>query len=411
MTAPVEGPSADVIVVGAGPAGRSLAYRAAAAGLRATLVDPAPHRVWRQTFGMYADDAPAWLDPGAVAARSAEFCVFTPQRRVVDRGYLVLHSERFQQSLSLSEVTVVASSATALTATSVTLADGSVLAGRHVVDARGTAGHRRADTPRQTAVGFLAGRVGATDGDDPDTTVLMDWRPADTGPNAVSSNLTSSDPASFSYRIDTARGRLVEETCLAARPPLGISELARRARLRLRLSAPTGDEEVQHGGMDEIVDFPMYPNARPWRGDGALAIGAVGGRMNPATGYSVAQSLRAADLVVEAVAGRRDPRAALWPRAARIAFTLRLLGLLVLIRLRPAELVGFFDAFFGVPVPLQRAYVSSHADAPGVLRAMAAVFRRCPPRLKARVAVASARAAVEVVRLIVVGASGSAEEG
>ncbi|WP_045541191.1 lycopene cyclase family protein, partial [Gordonia sihwensis] len=215
--------------------------------------------------------------------------------------------------------------------------------------------------------------------------VLMDWRPADTGPNAVSSNLTSSDPASFSYRIDTARGRLVEETCLAARPPLGISELARRARLRLRLSAPTGDEEVQHGGMDEIVDFPMYPNARPWRGDGALAIGAVGGLMNPATGYSVAQSLRAADLVVEAV-GRRDPRAALWPRAARIAFALRLLGLLVLIRLRPAELVGFFDAFFGVPVPLQRAYVSSHADAPGVLRAMAAVFRRSPPRLKARVA-------------------------
>ena len=52
----------DVIVVGAGPAGRALTHRLLARDVTVTLVDPAPDRPWRSTYACWADEIPDWLD-------------------------------------------------------------------------------------------------------------------------------------------------------------------------------------------------------------------------------------------------------------------------------------------------------------------------------------------------------------
>lgn len=394
----------DLAVIGAGPAGRALAVRAAASELRVTLVDPNPDQVWTATYGMFADDAPSWLDPSVIACRSGSFTVFSPHRRVVDRGYLVLHPERLRRSLSLEDVHVVARRATVLSATTATLDDGTVLTARRVIDARGTAAAGDASLPRQTAFGIFtqSETAAGTNGGDAET-VLMDWRAA--GISAIS-------PASFSYRIDTARGRLSQETCLAGRPPIPVTELERRLRLRQAGlgTADVGGTEVASPGPSspgpsstapvstEVVDFPLYVQVRPWRGEGPLRFGAVGGLMNPATGYSVALSLGAVDVIVSAMVADRSPTSELWSRRARAAYLLRLVGLAVLLALTPAQLVVFFDAFFALPVARQRAYLSSREDVRGLLGSMWAVFVRCPPRLKAAVVAATVRGTMELVR-------------
>ena len=375
----------DLIVVGAGPAGRALAHRAEQAGLTVTLVDPAPDRPWRATYGMFADDAPAWLDGSTVAARSDTVSVYTPHRRLVPRSYLVLDPEAFRRSLRVTRV--IAGSATRIDGGSVTLDDGTVLTAREVVDARGGGGGDPS-VPRQTAYGTF------DEADRTDDTVLMDWRAA---------GISALRPASFSYRVPTARGRLTQETCLAGTPPIPISELERRSRLR-RQTSGAGDAATgvpagrDSSGPEETVDFPMVAAVRPWRAEGPLAFGAAGGLMNPATGYSVAQSLGAIDDVLDAVRAGRSPRAALWPRTARIVHLLRVVGLAVLLSLNAAQLVEFFDAFFRSSTRRQRAYLSSRSDPAGLLLSMGAVFVRCPPRLMVAVAIATARAVPQVLR-------------
>lgn len=364
----------DLAVVGAGPAGRSLAHRALAAGLRVAVVDPEPDAAWSATYGVYTADLPDWFDDGAVAARAESITVFTPTERVIPHGYAIMNAPAFQRTLGLDGADVRACLAVAVSATTVTCSDGRQVQAGHVVDARGTrAGdHRR--RPRQTA-------AGAFEPSDDVSTVLMDWR--------RTSNASPGDARSFSYRVALGDGRrLVEETCLAGAPPIDVDELAERNRARTGRTSP-GE------GLDEVVDFPLLVDTTPWRrvDDGPVMFGAAGGLMNPATGYSVGQSLLAADVVVGAIVAGHDPHEALWPRRARLAYRLRVRGLAVLLSLDSDEVVTFFDAFFRVHPSLQRRYLSGHSDASGVLRAMAAVFARLPIRLRARVMVLASRSA------------------
>lgn len=115
---------------------------------------------------MFADDAPSWLADDAVAVRTDAFTVFTPGRRVVSRGYLVLDAEGFRQSLSLAGATVVADAAAAHPPRSPPATGPSgVRAG-----GRGTTGVDPG-VPRQSAVGVV---VAGADDDARVETVLMD---------------------------------------------------------------------------------------------------------------------------------------------------------------------------------------------------------------------------------------------
>ncbi|MFM9376064.1 lycopene cyclase family protein [Gordonia sp. VNK21] len=386
---PARRPDTDLLVVGAGPAGRALAHRAGAAGLSVRLVDPAPHRPWTQTVGMFTDDLPSWLDRSVIAAADETIVVFTPHRRVVGRGYCILDTAALQQALTLHTVSVVTAAAAWVSSSAVRLADGRLLTARTVIDARG---NRAAAVPHQRAYGVRLHHDG------PAPMVLMDW---------------SRSPAAaptFSYRVRLSpTAMLVEETSLAACDGPAAAVLALRNRPHQIAAAGDAGVPGDAGGEPELVDFPLHPARLPWRvpAGGALAFGAGGGQMHPASGYSIAESLRSAELLAGALAAGADPRRALWPPAARRTYLLRLLGLQVLLRLDGAELCRFFDAFFSLPVADQRAYLSTRDDPAGLARTMLAVFARAGMRLQSRIAATSAVAAIRLAVTATAAAAGS----
>ncbi|CAN5272377.1 lycopene cyclase family protein [soil metagenome] len=370
-------PPADLLVVGAGPAGRILASRAAAAGLSVTLVDPAPDRVWPATYRAWEDELPAWLPVHVRAAVAEDVRAFARTEHRLDRRYVVLSTPDLQawaaaeggHGSSQGRVTVVSSAVVGRRVTGgvthVVLPGGATLPGRVVVDASGparvlTGGPAPGARAAQTAVGVVVPEgLGLP-------SLFMDWR-ADHG-----------DPGwpSFLYAMPVGGGGvLLEETSLARRPGLNLSVLRRRLRDRLRardIAVPADPEEEQ---VAFTVDTPLT------RGTGdVVAFGAAAPIIHPATGYSLAASLRLVDPIVSALAqAPSDPaaavRAVIWPRRARAVHHLRRRGLEVLLALPPAGVADFFEIFFSLDPAHQRAYISEREDLRAVSAAMWAVFR------------------------------------
>ncbi|WP_367137852.1 lycopene cyclase family protein [Saccharothrix sp. HUAS TT1] len=331
----------DVVVVGGGPAGRALARACAARGLGTTLVDPSPARPWRATYAAWVDELPADAPVAVTAARAR---AVTTEEHVIDRGYAVLDNERLRWLPD--GVRVVAGRVVGWADASVTLADGRVLTGR-VVDASGTAGGRAA----QTAVGVVVPARSALPFVAAGEALIMDWRKP---PDA-----TTADPT-FLYAIPVSADEvLLEETSLARRPGLPLAEL------RLRLHARLAAHGIPAPAAEERVRITLDGRAR----NGAF--GAAAGWIHPATGYSVAASLRRAPVVADALAaGRPVPR----PVAERAVHALRSRGLAALLALPPDEVPQFFHGFFQLPGELQRDYLGMPDDLGGTVRAMLRLF-------------------------------------
>ena len=348
----------DIVVVGAGPAGRGLAHRALHAGLDVALVDPRPHAPWTATLACWSDELPDWLPTACVAAQTESIRIRSSSSSGVDlpRAYSVLDTAALQRALNINSARVVAERAVLVDNHSVTTASGVNLTAKEVIDARGAAGHG----PRQTAWGMIVPRAEARPVLDGAEAVLMDWRP--TGSDK------DTEAASFLYIVPLDDERvLLEETCLAGEPAIPVRDL--RTRLEARVS---------HLSMTvlgtETVSFALRGvSDKPWRVR-PLMFGARGDLMHPATGYSVATSLRTADRVVHAVAAGRDPVDAVWPRSARAVQRLRLAGVRTLLSFDPTQIREFFDAFATMPPDLQRAYLSGRDDLRGTAQAMTWLF-------------------------------------
>ncbi|MCD2095832.1 lycopene cyclase family protein [Rhodococcus rhodochrous] len=355
-------PPTDLVVAGLGPAGRALAFRAAAAGLSVTAVDVRPQRRWTATYAAWADELPAWLPDEVVAAHIDSPAAWTTGPHTVDRAYRVLDTTRLQEFLALDEVTVVTGRVRDVDADGVVLGDGRRMPARYVVDARGVPadpGHAQ-----QTAFGLIVDDAIASPALDGHAAWFMDWRRDNgTGPD---------DVPSFLYAVPAGDGRtIVEETCLVGRPALGLGELERRLHVRLEARGvrTTGDEVVERVRF-AVEGAPTAP--------GVVGFGARGGLMHPATGYAVATALSTADAVVDAMRRGEDPDRVLWPVRARSVATLRQMGLRALLRLDARGAIEFFDAFFALPVEQQRAYLSGRDDATGVAATMWRLFRVLP---------------------------------
>ncbi|RDI55665.1 lycopene cyclase family protein [Nocardia mexicana] len=348
----------DLLVCGLGPAGRALAHRAPAHGLSVTAVDPNPARRWNATYGAWEDELPDWVATATVAATIARPAVWGTRRFELDRRYVVFDVAALQISMDLGDARVVAdrvaeigrSRRGAKSPEWVRLSSGAVLTAHRVIDARGlTRSPARAE---QTAYGVVVSRDLWAE------PLFMDWRP-DNG-------AAPDETPSFLYAIPLDADRyLLEETCLAGRPALSGAQLRQRLRARLRCRGIElgGDEAVEH------VRFPVQ-GGRP----GARRFGAAGGQLHPATGYSVAASLAAADPLASG--------SSIWPVSARAVHGLRSAGLRALLALPPADLPRFFDAFFDLPPNLQRAYLSGRDDLPGTAHAMSTLFRNLPWHLR-----------------------------
>ncbi|MTE15175.1 lycopene cyclase [Nocardia sp. CT2-14] len=358
-----------MLICGAGPAGRALAHRALAHGLTVTVVDPHPRRRWAATYAAWADELPEWIAPEAIGAAVDRPVAWTHRRIELDRRYIVFDTAALQDSLDLSGARLIQDSVVAIDRAarrrhdgpdlpSARLASGQVLPAGRVIDARGVA--RSPALAEQTAFGVIVDRARWPEAD----TYFMDWRD-DNGaePDA---------PRSFLYAVPLNEERvLLEETCLAGLPALDQRTLHERLthRLHSRGISLTGAEPT------ERVRFPVHGGRLS-----TAVFGAAGAFMHPATGYSVATSLRLADTTVA-----DDP---VWPASARTVHVLRQAGLRALLALPPADLPLFFDAFFALPSSAQRAYLSGRDDLSGTAAAMTSLFRALPWPLRRRLAAA-----------------------
>ena len=386
----------DVLVVGAGPAGRAVAAACGECGLATRIVDPAPGRPWRATYGAWLDELPAELPRSALAEIVSGRAV-TPvpgsreasREHRLPRRYAVLDVPELRAHLDqrLADAGVRVDRGRAR--------PGELPPAGLVIDAGGAAqplaeparglvrGRGRPVRAAQTAVGVVVTAELAAPVLGADEALFMDWRQPAGAPG---------DWPTFLYAVPLGDGRvLLEETSLARRPGLELDVLA--ARLRTRLAGH--GIAVPAGAAREVVSFPV--DLPRHRAAGVLGFGAAAPLTHPATGYQLATALRLAPEVARAAArglddgtdsgtdsgtdGRRGPAAALaattavvWPPGARAVHRLRRRGLEALLRMPPHRLPEFFDGFFRLPPARQHAYLSDRTDARGTLAAMAGTF-------------------------------------
>ncbi len=402
----------NVLVVGGGPAGRALAAECAARGSETVLVDLAPTAPWRATYGAWLDDLPAGLPPPAA---TAEGRVIARTAHTLGRRYAVLDvpalRAHLDDRLSVGGVRVVAGRVIGRAGSAVLLADGTRLDADVIVDAGGhraplrgidstapggrgrpdavvaadpTAPARQLAGPtvtagrgavavaaEQTAYGVVVDGATAAALVDPGAALFMDWRP-DHGELGW---------PTFLYGVPLGGGAvLLEETSLARRPGLPLPVLRRRLFARLA-----------HHGITPPADAPVervrFPVDRPRHtAPGVLGFGAAAPLVHPATGFSVADALRLAPGVADALAAGGLPvaRKLLWSTPARAVHRLRRIGLEAMLRMPPDSVPDFFETFFTLPERHQRTYLSARDDLPGMLAAMGALFTRADARLRYR---------------------------
>lgn len=377
----------DVLVVGGGPAGRALAAATAGRGLRTVLVDPAPEAPWRATYGCWAGELPADLPPSVVAARAAGRAIALSAHRlgweyaVFDVPALRAHVDA---ELARHGVEVRTGRATGWAAGAVRLADGGELRGAVVVDAGGhrrplhTGSGRRRPAAEQTAAGVVVAEGVAAPLVAPGEALFMDWRP-DHGEDG---------PPTFLYGVPLGAGAvLLEETSLARRPGLPLPALRRRLHARLARHGVVPPA----GATTESVRFPV--DTPRHRTPGVLAFGAAAPLVHPASGFSVATSLRLAPAVADAIATRLPAgpdgalaaaRSVVWPPGSRAVHRFRRVGLEALLRMPPAEVPVFFETFFALPPRHRWCYLVGRADVRGTAATMRALYGRSGWRMRAR---------------------------
>ena len=373
----------DVAVVGGGPAGMALAGACARLGLATGLLDLAPERPWTATYGMWNRELPTDLPTSVVAARAAGRAIALSEHQL-GWDYAVLDVPALQAHLAdqLTGVQIhVGRAVGSPEAGVVALADGSHVRASVVIDAGGQA--RPLDPARapgvaaaQTAYGLFLDEEVAAPLISPGEALFMDWR-TDHGETGW---------PTFLYVVPLGGGQvLAEETSLARRPGLPLATLRRRltARLAHHGVAPPKDARVEK--VSFRVDHPRH------RGADVLGFGAAAPLIHPATGFSLAASLRLAPEVATALATNLPDgpdkalaaaRETVWPLDARVIHHFRRIGLEALLRMPPAEVPGFFEQFFALPDSHRWTYLTSRDDMSGTLSALGRLFQSSGGRLR-----------------------------
>lgn len=383
----------DVLVAGGGPAGWAVAAACARLGLSTELVDPAPDRPWRATYGAWRGELPAAAE-AAVAAKGRGEAIGTIAHQL-GWEYVVLDNAALRDALAAAPVTVrkgrVRDAHPDPDGVTVDLG-GSGRRAAVLFDATGAARSVLGAAPRrsapvrtdavQTAVGVVVAADAARELVTPGAALFMDWRP----------HHGERGWPTFLYAVPVTPDRvLLEETSLARRPGLELSVLRRRLHARLayhRIAVP--------GGGEERVRFPVdrpLPAPGSWRGP-VVPFGAASPLVHPATGYSVATALGLAPRVATAVHDalqRGGARAAataawraVWSPAALAVHALRHRSLESLLRLPPDRVPSFFDVFFALSQRHRWTYLTGREDVQGNATAMGALFTAAPRWLRRR---------------------------
>jgi lycopene cyclase-like protein len=377
----------DVVVAGSGPAGWSTAVVCAEAGLSTVLVAPEPTAAWPATYRSWVDDLTG-LGYGHVFSHqwSAVTAVGEQTRRVeraygrVDGAKLAAHlMERgAKHGLTVQQGRSVGVSHDRV-ASALLLASGQVINAAVVIDATGAAGslvHGRGPaTAWQTAYGIIATPSVPLN----DTgCVLMDF----------ATGAPHDRPPTFLYAQDLGDGRwFLEETVLASR------EATLPAHLNVILHDRLQERGIVLTDVVEIETVAIPMGLRVPLPQRVIAVGASGGAIHPATGYSLTTSLHAAPKlahgIVAALERRATPSAvseagwaAMWPDARRRARSLQEYGLAVMLGMDRGGLQRFFDQFFSLPEHDQRAYLGPDAGGREIAGVMSRLWLGAPNSLR-----------------------------
>jgi len=252
---------ADVVVIGDGPAGSALAAACARRGIDVVLVGTG--RPWTATYGAWVDDladVEVLADADVFAMQVPSITAYGTRHHDLDRAYGVVDNEALRTVLRVDVAALtglVESVRIGVTHHSVFLADGRRLRCRSIIDASGgfgLSGAAGSDPAWQTAFGVVLAEPPEGELGKP---MFMDFRrfgdDADQAARAVAG-------PTFVYALPVADGWLVEETMLAARPPVEPQLLLQRLAARLgRSPADVVDGAVR----TERVEIPMPKHALP----------------------------------------------------------------------------------------------------------------------------------------------------
>lgn len=386
--------SPDILIAGQGPAGLALAAACARRGLDVRAADPHLGREWSATYGMWE---PQW--ERACAAFPALASVPTavtskPQLIAPRRGgrparfgdiradYVVVDSAALQRALS-QDLPPGMTSDVALTTDELRAR---AAQGTRIVDCRGAVPPdlRRAQRTvvEQTAFGVILPTARAEKYMVGGRGSLMDWR-------TDALELAEGERPSFLYAVHLPGDRvLLEETDLVGAPALSAASLRRRLHRRLGWSAghaasDSGDldaVEEAHGVVaTERVRFPVVPAARP---RGIECFGTAGSAGHPATGYSVAESLRSAPAAADALT-RDRPLPASTGVGTR---AMHRVGLRALLGIDGPALQEMFAGFAEMDVRRQQAFLDRSSGAFPTVAAMAAQWWKTTNATRAEVA-------------------------
>lgn len=385
----------------------ALARGLVARGVRPTLLAPGGLAGSNDaTLCAFLDEVAATAPPGFVADVFPRTLVHTGRGAVdLQRPYARLAPRALARAVG-DGVAVVDDRVVAVAddGRAVTTASGRTLAASFVVDATGhrpvlvrqtsTASSRlpapaspsaqsaAQQSAQQAAFGIFVD--GVDDELTPGTALFMDWR-APFGPDDVDDG----GPPSFLYALAFGDGRLLlEETSLAAAPAVPFDVLEKRLRARLRRRGTRIRREI---GVERVL-FPLQ-GALPLPAQPVGAFGASLGLVQPVTGYTVARSLRAVDVVADVVvAGIRvgtaprsiadDVLSRVWTPEARARRRLQLFGLDALCAFDGDSARAFFGAFFEQPAPVWRGFLDGTSSSIELRRSMWRVFAAVPSSVR-----------------------------
>jgi len=258
----------------------------------------------------------------------------------------------------------------------------------------------------QTAYGIEAEIEGYADAFDPNAMLFMDFRRHHSGlyPGTAQSQQfgkhpngsqglwgTEKETPSFLYAMPLGGNRVfLEETCLVAKPALPFAVLKRRL-LRRCEALGIKIKEIH----EEEWSYIPTGGALPESDQPITAFGAAANLVHPATGYSIARSLREAPAMAAALVAALEEQPsskdgakfvwdALWTQEKRRQASFHIFGMELLCKLDLNNTADFFTTFFALPNIFWRGFLASKLSSVDLLGFAAATFVLAPVGIKAK---------------------------
>eukprot|EP00775_Hariotina_reticulata_P007052 gene7052-7266_t len=371
---PIQAPSVDLVIAGAGPSGLAVGERVARAGFKVCIIDPAPLGIWPNNYGVWVDEFEAMGLGDCLEVIWPKAKVFLDSADLGAKPYGRVDRPKLKRTLLercvAAGVTFISGKVDSVShsksSSTVKLQDSDVqLTGTLVLDATGHSRRlvefdKKFDPGYQGAYGIIA--EVESHPFDVDTMLFMDWRDDHLADLPEVKERNSNLPT-FLYAMPFTKNKVfLEETSLVARPAVEFPDLKERLEARMKwlgIKVKSIEEEeyclIPMGGV-----LPKHPQR-------VLGIGGTAGMVHPSTGFMVSRMLGVAPTIADAIVdqlsqpeaqaaaavvndGAASMAAGVW-RAAWPVERLRqraffCFGMDVLLKLNLAETRSFFNAFF-----------------------------------------------------------------